>query len=348
MYDVDGDKSLVVADPDLVAAARRNMEGIVPLYYNMKKAEPELLNRQTIYDGLCAAFTGGNIGTYSNHISKIWNSNVFISGTKEEKRQAIDCVKRLCCQSNFVIDYAKTLYKPEFPPEIKEEIAHFTNAKLPAFFAYAKDKEPSQLEKRNASLVNRIYDKIPNCPINTRGLKLDYIDYRIMMSDPHIVCKKEVASLYDSLSRKYRFRINQKADASMQLSYISQQIRESFCRLGYCEETIADMLVEYTYGSGKRYKHLLWFCFGNRIVRHLEANRNLPKTKDIQCTDCGAWTEIPSASRAIRCPRCQKEARKRINRENYLRRRNAKADTETGAETPERTPKAAQLLRHNR
>ncbi len=348
MYDVDGDKSLVVADPDLVAAARRNMEGIVPLYYNMKKAEPELLNRQTIYDGLCAAFTGGNIGTYSNHISKIWNSNVFISGTKEEKRQAIDCVKRLCCQNNFVIDYAKTLYKPEFPPEIKEEIAHFTNAKLPAFFAYAKDKEPSQLEKRNASLVNRIYDKIPNCPINTRGLKLDSIDYRIMMSDPHIVCKKEVASLYDSLSRKYRFRINQKADASMQLSYISQQIRESFCRLGYCEETIADMLVEYTYGSGKRYKHLLWFCFGNRIVRHLEANRNLPKTKDIQCTDCGAWTEIPSASRAIRCPRCQKEARKRINRENYLRRRNAKADTETGAETPERTPKAAQLLRHNR
>lgn len=80
------------------------MQGIVPLYYNMKKAEPAILNNENIYNGLCAAFTGGNIGMYSNDISKIWNNEVFISGTEEEKANALDCIKRLCCQNNFVID----------------------------------------------------------------------------------------------------------------------------------------------------------------------------------------------------------------------------------------------------
>lgn len=104
MYDVDGDKSLVVADRDFIRIAERNMNGIVPLYYNMRKAEPTQLNNKNIYVGLNAAFTGGNIGIYSNNISKIWNDDVFISGTDAEKSEAIDCVKRLCCQNNFVID----------------------------------------------------------------------------------------------------------------------------------------------------------------------------------------------------------------------------------------------------
>lgn len=104
MYDVDGDKSLVVADRDFIRIAERNMNGIVPLYYNMRKAEPTQLNNKNIYAGLNAAFTGGNIGIYSNNISKIWNDDVFISGTDAEKSEAIDCVKRLCCQNNFVID----------------------------------------------------------------------------------------------------------------------------------------------------------------------------------------------------------------------------------------------------
>ena len=73
-FDVDGDKSLVVADPNFVTIAERNMNGIVPLYYNMRKAEPMELNNKNIYFGLNAAFTGGNIGIYSNNISKIWNA----------------------------------------------------------------------------------------------------------------------------------------------------------------------------------------------------------------------------------------------------------------------------------
>lgn len=103
-FDVDGDKSLVVSDDTIISVAKRNMHDIVPLYYNMKKASPSILNNETIYNGLSAAFTGSNIGQYSNSISKIWNSDVFISGTDEEKQEALDMIKILCMENNFKID----------------------------------------------------------------------------------------------------------------------------------------------------------------------------------------------------------------------------------------------------
>lgn len=70
-FDVDGDRSLVVADRDFIAVAERNMNDIVPLYYNMRHAKPTALNGRTIYAGLHKAFTGTSIGLYSNDISKI-------------------------------------------------------------------------------------------------------------------------------------------------------------------------------------------------------------------------------------------------------------------------------------
>lgn len=95
-----------MADKTIIEVAERNIKkyDIVPLYYNMRKAEPSILNNETIYNGLNAAFIGGNIGIYSNNISKIWNSNIFINGTYEERIEAINVVKLLCMENNFVID----------------------------------------------------------------------------------------------------------------------------------------------------------------------------------------------------------------------------------------------------
>lgn len=95
-FDVDGDKSLVIADPEFIKIAERNMKGIVPLYYNMRKAEPTKLSRETIYAGLNKAFTSGNIGIYSNDIAKIWNHEVFLSGSESKKQEALDIIKLLC------------------------------------------------------------------------------------------------------------------------------------------------------------------------------------------------------------------------------------------------------------
>lgn len=94
---VDGDKVLMVSDKDFISIAKRNMEDIVPLFYNMKKAESVQITSQAKYDGLVAAFVGGNIGNYSNDISKIWNSG-------EISDEALMCVKWLCLENNFTID----------------------------------------------------------------------------------------------------------------------------------------------------------------------------------------------------------------------------------------------------
>ncbi len=320
-FDVDGDKSLVVADPDFVNIAQRNMNGIVPLYYNMRKAEPKLLNNKNIYEGLNTAFTGGNIGIYSNNISKIWNNDVFINGTVEEKEHAINCVKRLCCQNNFVIDFAKTLYKPEFPNSIEKEIKEFTNEKLPAFFEYAKDKEKSQLCERNNSFVNKLYSRIPNKAINTRGMQLGDLEYQKMMNNANIICPKEVSQLYDELNKKYRYMVNMKDEEIDNLHYIAIKVRNNFSQFGYSQDIIADMLIEYLYKNKKRGKQLFWFCYGQYVVDNLKNNIKEKKTKFIQCIDCGEWLEVDNNSKLIRCPQCQKIERRRIEREKKRKQR---------------------------
>lgn len=321
-FDVDGDKALVVADPDFISIAERNMDGIVPLFYEMKKAQPSVINSETIYKGLSAAFVGGNIGQYSNNISKIWNHDVFISGTDEEKQHAIDCVKRLCCQNNFVIDYAKTLYKPEFPKKISQEIKEFTNCKLPAFFEFAKDKDKTQVAKRSESFVNKIYSRIPDKPINTRGLHLDKPDYRLLMSSPQIICSKEVSDLYMKVSREYSFQVNMKDEYKDNLRYLACKIRRQFNELGYSDETVSDMLVQHIYGRNSRCKQLLWFLYGQYIVNNLESNIGIKKTKFIQCIDCAKWIEIGiKDTKTCRCADCQREEKRRRDREYRRKKR---------------------------
>lgn len=93
-FDNDGDKALVCADPLLVGIAERNMEGIVPLYYEMAKAGAVLISPDEIFNGLRAAWSGGNIGIISNDISKLFNSD----------NPDLNLVKILTCENNFTID----------------------------------------------------------------------------------------------------------------------------------------------------------------------------------------------------------------------------------------------------
>lgn len=93
----DGDKALVVKDRTLTTAAKRNMADIVPLAYDLKKAKGGIITPSSLYDGMVRAYTGGNIGVWSNQITKIWNS---CDITQDE----VDVVKWLCFENNAVID----------------------------------------------------------------------------------------------------------------------------------------------------------------------------------------------------------------------------------------------------
>lgn len=362
-FDVDGDKSLVVADKTLIKVAERNLNrfDIVPLYYNMRKAEPVHLDNAAIYNGLNAAFVGGNIGIYSNNISKIWNSEVFISGTDEEKKQAIDVIRLLCMENNFVIDYAKTLYKPERPDYEKELITDFTNDPLPHFFVYAKDKSEHQVVSANESLVNKLESAIPNPRINCRKLGLDNIDYKLMMDNVDVefeykftdrgkLIKEETDPMivkYCELNSKHHFilenalRVDKtfSIDVVRKSQYIkslkyknaSDEIKNELSQFGYDDNEIADILVKFLYDVKKsKHKAALWLCYGDILYDNLLNNIH-KKTKDIQCIDCGEWFEVDvKDNETCRCSECRDEhVRKlaRLRKQKQRKREMSRAQT---------------------
>lgn len=61
-FDNDGDKALIISDELIVNIAKRNMENIVPLYYEMSVAQKQEINSRNIYEALTLAY-GINIGS---------------------------------------------------------------------------------------------------------------------------------------------------------------------------------------------------------------------------------------------------------------------------------------------
>ena len=298
-FDVDGDVSLVVADETLISIAERNMKDIVPLYYNMKKALPSVLSNETIYNGLSAAFTGSNIGQYSNNITKIWNNEVFVSGTKEEQQEAIDIIKILCMENNMVIDFAKTLYKPERPKEIGKRIKEFTKAEVPYFFKYAKDKE--RTEKKSQNFVNKLDDIIPNPRINSKSWGLEKPEYILLMNNPDITVSEDsdLIKSYIELNRKYQYTVitnkgknddDNLKDKKIGMGYeeylnnynadIINEVRTTLSQFGTDVE-IADILIKYLYDiKDSKYKNVLWMCYGDILYSNLICN--LKKCQEIK------------------------------------------------------------------
>lgn len=329
-FDVDGDRSLVVADKTLVSIAERNTRNVVPLYYDMAKADPVALSGNSIYNGLHAAYTGGNIGAISNDITKIWNS-----GCVDDN--AIKCVKWLTAINNFVIDYAKTLFKPTVPDEVNNLIKSFTKAKTPYFFQYAKDKERDKVEPKNDSIVNKLDDIIVNKRLSFSRKEFGIIDYRLMMRCPETEIDEQVVSEYIKQNRTYHFKINMKNSDQINIRYIAERIKENLRVFGYSDVEITDMLVKYLYGIKKsKSKESLWFCYGDIIVENLKNNignktcvckhcgvrfeplspvqsyceehigyQKIAK-KTIQCVDCGKKVSVDARNMTkTRCSECQ-------------------------------------------
>lgn len=287
--DFDGDKSLVCAEELFVEIAERNMKDIVPLFYNMKKAEPEIINNISIYNGLIAAYTGGNIGCYSNNISKIWdNEEIWSSDDKDKKEEALKAIKLLCMENNFTIDYAKTLYKPERPKEIKKLISKYTKRKLPHFFIYAKDKKRHQVESINNSTVNKLLKIIPNPRVSLNKLKLDDFDYNMLILDDYKNKDRKVIKAYKELDIKKYTMFNRNKN-SENYNYVYKDIRDRILEVNGDIQHVIYSLVKYLYEVKKiKNKTTLWECFGDVLVKNLKYNISLSY---IYCEKCGNLTK---------------------------------------------------------
>lgn len=310
-FDNDGDRSLVCAERTIVEVAERNMKDIVPLYYNMRKADASTIDNTAIYNGLKLAYTGGNIGQKSNDITKIWNS----------ENINLDVIKLLCMENNFTIDYAKTLYKPERPKEIKKVITDYTKSKTPHFFIYAKDKKKDMVEKINNSVVNKLHKIISNPRISFKNVGSGKFDYTMLMKDTDVELDHNIIKKYTKLDLKSHFMINKSDDESNNISYLYHDIRKQILAINNDLSYVVDVLVKYLYEEKKaNFKTTLWECFGDVIVDNLMNNI---KINLIYCDKCGVLIEKTSNRRKY-CEECLKENEKSKTRERVKKHRNNK------------------------
>lgn len=302
MYDVDGDKTLIIQDQNIIDLAKRNQVGIVPLYYNMRKAAKETITSSSRYRGLVNAFTGGNIGIVSNNISKIKNSPEIRN--QETKQEALDCLKYLCMVNNEVIDYAKTLYKSVPPKNIKETIAKYVNKKLPAFFVYAKEKLTDQVEPINDCIVNRIYSLYPEENFKLAFDDKKRFDYRMLMNDPDIVVDEEVLRTYSDAVSNIKLKVGKEevCNAPAVNDVIAVMQKFDYAQYEICDMLVKDMFKEHTVFKNDRRKEIFFKVYGDIVYENIQANK--PKY-GYACVDCGAEI-LRRNGKQYRCSKCQR------------------------------------------
>lgn len=306
-FDNDGDKLLVVKDETLIRVAERVIEkfDVKPLYYEMAKADPSIIDNQKIYDSLILAYKA-NIGDISNRITKIFNS------TTEINEESLKIVKVLTCLNNFVIDYAKTLFMPEVPKKIQDKINDFNKSKAPHFFIYAKDKEEKRVEPKNSSLVNRLDDIIPTQRIHFTKVAGKF-DYTYLMSDKKIKIDEVIVNTYNEMHRNKKWMMGTVSTKTNQDKvYIYQVIRDTLLSIEDNPTYVADVLVQYLYGmKNVNNKKTLWECFGDELVENIQKNT----AGTIQCVTCGK-REMKVMQRQTLCTKCTNLARKKSKDQN--------------------------------
>ena len=348
--DVDGDKLLVLAQKKIIEIAKRCTKDVYPLYYEMKKANAEEITPHSLYKGLELAFTGGRIGGISNDITKIWNSGEI---TEEGK----NTVKWLCMETNFTIDYAKTLFKPTRPREVDQIIKKYAKPKTPFFFQYAKDKRIDQVEPITDNTINKIVKEInPNRQM-FRGIKnLEKIDYKVLLKSNTEYDNQEVNKCFQKWNKKYGLNISFDEDNSEQnnMRAVISTIKKELEAIESDEDKIITSLVRYFYKKpSSKKKRLLWYTYGERLYENLMNNVGIRtichkcgavvneklvrgkcvkcRTKEvnnrgyklIQCKDCGIDVILPrNNKRTCRCEECQEKAFKLQDREYHNKAKN--------------------------
>jgi hypothetical protein len=225
-------------------------------------------------------------------------------------------------ENNFIIDFAKTLYKPTRPKHINKIITSYTKSKTPHFFIYAKDKDDDKVEETNSSAVNRLEKIIPNPIINFRIAKLGNFDYKMLMKNKEVELNDEIIDLYTRLDLKKKFMINSNDNEFNNVSFIYKSIKQQLLKINKDIDYVTDVLIEYLYvHKNSNFKTTLWECFGEVIVRNLKLNiEDKFGEGSVICEVCTSRIEAKN-NRKKYCNDCweekEKELRKEINKKYY-------------------------------
>lgn len=311
-FDNDGDTALCISDYKWIELGEKNMKDIVPLFYEMGKAQPRIINNQAIFEGMVTAYKYSNIGQYSNLLTAGWNT----------ENVNLDILKIICALNNYSIDAGKTLQMVQIDNDkLKEEYKKISGLDLPHFFQYAKDKDVDKLEDINKSFVNQICAKFENIDkdiqadankrrnkqVNSKGepLKdtkqlfdfssLDKFNYKNLMSTKKKVeADQRLIDLYNDLNdEKSASYLEAKKDKDSYYAIISgckghikKYMLDNKINMSYA----TDVLVQYIYTDKvmkERQKTLLWEVFGRQIVENIKHNVKRVPDGYLKCTGCG-------------------------------------------------------------
>lgn len=209
--------------------------------------------------------------------------------------------------------YAKTLYLPNFPDHVNEEIKSFTRSKLPHFFQYAKDKEEDQVENINGSTVNRLHKIIPNKPIQFKRV-VGSFDFRNLMNTKYPAPSETVINTYNKLNRNKR-KWQDKNPSSTGFQY-DEMVRQELSKLHKSEKYIVDVLIQYLYSSGNKDKEGLWNVYSDIIYENIITNLGVT----ISCEVCKVRTDSYSDNKKY-CDTCQRELQLKWQRESMRKSR---------------------------
>lgn len=312
-FDNDGDRGLVIADEVLLNVAKRNMKDIVPLYYEMGKASPQIINEQNIYESLTKAFKFNNIGKFSNKLTVMWNDTEIVDSGKNAD---LTVMKQITALNNFTIDGAKTLLVPKVPNDVNEQMKK-SNGKLPYFFQFAKDKHQEDVAPINNSTVNRICRNIENIKQGNYNFKsVGRFRYTMLMNNPNIDIKDEIIDKYKELeNKKKEYIIRSKSnnfDITDTFLSINKQVETYFIEecnnLKISRSEGVDMVIAYIYSSNRNNKKAFLFdIFGEIIYENLKKNIKSPLNEGyIMCKNCGKRIKQTNGKREY-CEKCSKK-----------------------------------------
>ena len=279
--DWDGDHICLVHDKEFLSVLDRNK---YPLYYEMTKAEPALIDNEHIMTCLTSSFNNENIGYVSNAITKIFNSD----------NPDTKLVKVLCAYNNFVIDYFKTQKKMDLK-NYETDYARYKDkeSKCPYFFRYAKNKKQSSCLSYNPSCTaDRISKYVMNetkgaitytvetPQFNPENLKNKSIkvkrnsDKYQKLRDLLLKLKGERKNLYKKLSTRVQ---EQNSSLNLDITFSSEQLFDIHC-ISEIRKIIEDKVVAVNYLVDIEYytpenmedrKDIIWNCYGDVIYQNI-------------------------------------------------------------------------------
>lgn len=346
-FDVDGDQLNIIADPLLISIAQRNIEkyDVVPLLYEMGKADSKPVNKQEFFNGLKRAHEFSGIGQVSNALTKLWNK-------ENPDREA---AAMLCFYNNLVIDAAKTGFVNTYEnyPEIKQKINKAIggkNGRMPHFFQFSKNgrrtislpiKSRKKFCKPNQSTMNRIctaFDDIGR--INMNYANVPPFNWQMLMTSNReeyrsdailLFCQMDNGSI-PNIKDTIVYELEQEFRTSTLYEIISKDIVFELEKRYGSLEAVYPSIVKYLFAGANAnkmiHKQMFWRVFGDIACEALEQNMTTytvcekcgmkipawstthvcPKNAVgfFECCDCGAWCERVN-SRQCRCASCQAE-----------------------------------------